>query len=65
MTVNKVNPITKAFKNKSVAPLRYFAERITLTKKHVRTISAQNASSPPCLIPLSNVASSFGYGGAK
>jgi len=36
---NKVSPIHKAFKNKSFAPFRYFADKITLTKKQVSTIS--------------------------
>jgi hypothetical protein len=45
--VNKVSPIIRAFKNKSLAPLRYLADKITLTKKAVRTISVQNDCNSP------------------
>jgi hypothetical protein len=45
--VNKVSPITRAFKNKSLAPLRYLADKMTLTKIAVSTISDHKAYNIP------------------
>jgi hypothetical protein len=44
--VNKVSPMTRPFKNKSFAPFKYLAVRITLTKKAVKIISLQKVGRP-------------------